>query len=122
MQRIEKKHGYDLETVLDSMFCYKLPKRAPDSKPPPVSWLIVDAKVQLYFEITKCYSQILTIRFAIFIIFISILKYLRKQHHVFQWSRIAKHEFTITGYVVIGSQETEVIDSINVIRVFDDLL
>ena len=97
-------------------------QRTPDTEPSAVSWLIVDAKVQLYFEITKCYSQILTIRFAIFIIFISILKYLRKQHHVFQWGRIAKHEFTITGYVVIGSQETEVIDSINVIRVFDDLL
>lgn len=24
MQRIEKILGYDLETVLDSMFCYKL--------------------------------------------------------------------------------------------------
>ena len=34
MQRIEKNRGYDLETVLDSMFCYKLPKRAPDSEPP----------------------------------------------------------------------------------------
>ena len=33
---IEKFQGYDLETVLDSMFCYKLPKRAPDSEPPPV--------------------------------------------------------------------------------------
>jgi len=26
MQRIEKFWGYDLETVLNSMFCYKLPK------------------------------------------------------------------------------------------------
>ena len=41
MQRIEKIQGYDIETVLNSMFCYKLPKRAPDSEPPPVSWLIV---------------------------------------------------------------------------------
>ena len=41
---IEKFQGYDLETVLDSMFCYKLPKRAPDSEPPPVSWLIVGCK------------------------------------------------------------------------------
>ena len=44
MQRIEKNRGYDLETVLDSMFCYKLSKRAPDSEPPPVSWPIVGCK------------------------------------------------------------------------------
>ena len=44
MQRIEKIQGYDLETVLNSMFCYKLPKRAPDSEPPPVSWLIIGCK------------------------------------------------------------------------------
>ena len=44
MQRIEKFQGYDLETVLNSMFCYKLPKRAPDSEPPPVSWLIIGCK------------------------------------------------------------------------------
>ena len=36
MQRIEKIQGYDLETVLITMFCNKLPKRAPDSEPPPV--------------------------------------------------------------------------------------
>ena len=36
--------GYDLETVLNSMFCYKLPERAPDSEPPPVSWLVVGCK------------------------------------------------------------------------------
>ena len=44
MQRIEKFWGYDLETVLNSMFCYKLPERAPDSEPPPVSWLVVGCK------------------------------------------------------------------------------
>ena len=44
MQRIEKIQGYDLKTVLNSMFCYKLPKRAPDSEPPPVSWLIIGCK------------------------------------------------------------------------------
>jgi len=44
MQRIEKFPGYDLETVLNSMFCYKFPKRAPDSEPPPVSWLIIECK------------------------------------------------------------------------------
>ena len=37
MQRIEEIQGYEIETVLNSMFCYKLPKRAPDSEPPPVS-------------------------------------------------------------------------------------
>ena len=44
LQRIENFWGYDLETVLNSMFCYKLPKRAPDSEPPPVSWLVVGCK------------------------------------------------------------------------------
>ena len=44
MQRIEIIQGYDLETVLNSMFCYKLPERAPDSEPPPVSWPIVGCK------------------------------------------------------------------------------
>ena len=44
MQRIEKFWGYDLETVLNSMFCYKLPKRAPDSEPPPDSGLVVGCK------------------------------------------------------------------------------
>jgi len=44
MQRIEKIQGYDLETVLNSMFCYKLPKRAPVSEPPPVSWLVIECK------------------------------------------------------------------------------
>ena len=122
VQRIEKNWGYDLETVLDSMFCYKLPKRAPDSKPPPVSWLIVDAKVQLYFETTKCYSQNLTFRFIVILIVFIILQYLREQHHVFQWGRVAKHEFAIAGYVVVGSQETEVIDGIDVLWILDDLL
>jgi len=55
--------------ALNSMFCYKLPERAPDSEPPPVSWLVVGCKgtarlcrlpkQEHYFEITKCYSQIL---------------------------------------------------------------
>ena len=30
--------------ALNSMFCYKLPERAPDSEPPPVSWLVVGCK------------------------------------------------------------------------------
>ena len=42
--RIEEKLGYELATVLNSMCCYKLPKRAPDSEPPPVSWLVVRYK------------------------------------------------------------------------------
>ena len=36
MQGIEKLWGCDFETVLDSMFCCKLPERAPDSEPTPV--------------------------------------------------------------------------------------
>jgi hypothetical protein len=44
MQRIEKIQGYDIATVLNSMFCYKLPERAPDSESPPVSWLFVGYK------------------------------------------------------------------------------
>ena len=44
LQRIEKFGGYDLETVLNSLFCYKLPERAPDSEPPPVSELIIECK------------------------------------------------------------------------------
>ena len=47
---IEKFQGYDLETVLDSMFCYKLPKRAPDSEPPPVSWPIIGCKGRQYIS------------------------------------------------------------------------
>ena len=61
-------------------------------------------------------------RFIVILIIFIILQYLREQHHVFQWGRVAKHEFAIAGYVVVGCQETEVIDSINVIRVLDDLL
>ena len=44
MQGIEKILNYDIETVLNSMFCYKLPIRAPDFEPPPVSWFIVGCK------------------------------------------------------------------------------
>jgi len=95
MQRIEKFWGYDIETVLNSMFCYKLPKRAPDSEPPSVSWLIIECKgtarlcrlpkQELYSETAKYYSLFLTISFTvIFISFIGILKYLWKQHHVLQ--------------------------------------
>ena len=125
--------GYGLETVLNSMFCYKLPERAPDSEPPPVSCLVVGCKgtarlcrlpkQELYSETAKYYSQFLTISFTvIFISFIGILKYLWKQHHVFQWGRVAKHIFAIAGYIVVGRQETEVIDCIDVFGIFDDLL
>ena len=44
MQGIEKFLGYGLETVLNSMFCYKLHERAPDSESPPVSWLVIGSK------------------------------------------------------------------------------
>ena len=56
MQRIEIIQGYDLETVLNSMFCYKLPERAPDSEPPPVSWLVVGCKGRHLFPISKIFS------------------------------------------------------------------
>ena len=63
MQRIERFWGYDLETVLDSIFCYKLPKRAPDFEPPPVSWPIIGCKGRQYIShyqilLDKLYSPI----------------------------------------------------------------
>ena len=42
---IEEKLGYDLETVLNSTFCYKLRQRTPDGEPPAVLWLIIGCKV-----------------------------------------------------------------------------
>jgi hypothetical protein len=33
---IEEKQGYDLETVLNSTFCYKLLQRTPEDGPPAV--------------------------------------------------------------------------------------
>jgi len=56
MQRIEKFWGYDLEIVLNSMFCYKLPKRTPDSETPPVSWLVVRCKGTHLFPISIIFS------------------------------------------------------------------
>ncbi len=56
MQRIEKFWSYDLETVLNSMFCYKLPKRTPDSEPSPVSWPIVGCRGTHLFPISKIFS------------------------------------------------------------------
>ena len=44
MQRIENSRGYGIEIVLNSLFCYKLPKRAPDSESSSVSWLIIKCK------------------------------------------------------------------------------
>ena len=32
----EEKAGYELETVLNSTFCYKLHQRTPDDEPPAV--------------------------------------------------------------------------------------
>jgi len=34
--RIEEKLGYELETVLNSAFCYKLHQRTPDNEPSAV--------------------------------------------------------------------------------------
>ena len=55
---IEGKWGYELETVLNSIFCYKLhplelcslatngtQERTPDNEPPAVLWLIIGCKV-----------------------------------------------------------------------------
>ena len=36
VKRIEKKRGYELETVLNSTFCYKLHQRTPDAEPATV--------------------------------------------------------------------------------------
>ena len=57
MRRIEKFLGYDLETVLNSMFCYELLKRTPDDEQPsrfcsPLSC----AKVQQNSEIVKAFA------------------------------------------------------------------
>lgn len=37
-------------------------------------------------------------------------------------ARVAKHIFAIAGYIVVGRQETEVIDCIDVFGILDDLL
>ena len=84
LQRIEKFWGYDLETVLNSMFCYKLLKEHPTQSDRLFRDSSSIAKVLLYYEITKCYSQIPTICFAIvFTSFIAIFQYFREQHHEF---------------------------------------
>lgn len=44
MQRIEKFWGYDLETVLNSTFCYKLHQRPPDDESPAVSMTLAECK------------------------------------------------------------------------------
>ena len=59
MQRIEKIQGYEIETVLNSMFCYKLPKRAPDSEPPPVSWLVVGCKGRHNISYSQMFSGLI---------------------------------------------------------------
>ena len=41
---IDGKWGYDLATVLNSTFCYKLHQRTPNGKPPAVLWLIIECK------------------------------------------------------------------------------
>ena len=53
IQKIEDLEGYDLETVLDTMFCYNLSKRAPDSEPPPVSWLAVGSRYNFILKQPK---------------------------------------------------------------------
>ena len=58
MQRIEKFPDYDLETVLNSMFGYKFPKRAPDSEPPSVSWLIIGCKGRHYISHHQIFNHL----------------------------------------------------------------
>ena len=59
MQRIEKIQGYDIETVLNSMFYYKLPKRAPGSEPPPVSWLVAGCKGRHNISYNQMFSGLI---------------------------------------------------------------
>ena len=47
--RIEEKQGYELATVLNSTFCYKLRQRTPDGEPPAVLWLIIGCKGKQIF-------------------------------------------------------------------------
>ena len=41
---IEEKLGYELETVLNSTFCYKLHQRTPDTRPAAILWPNVECK------------------------------------------------------------------------------
>ena len=68
---IEEKLGYELATVLNSIFCYKLhplelcslatngtQERTPDGEPPAVLWLIIWCKGNHPISIKQIYSYI----------------------------------------------------------------
>lgn len=46
---IERKWGYELETVLNSTFCNEMHQRTPDAEPPAVLWLIIGCKGKQIF-------------------------------------------------------------------------
>ena len=50
---IEEKLGYELATVLNSAFCYKLHQRTPDAEPATIYDSSSSAKVIILFERTK---------------------------------------------------------------------
>ena len=65
---IEEKLAYELETVLNSTFCYKLHQRTPDDVPPAVLWLIIGCKGNHFFG----YDQMLCYFFMGFVLFIDV--------------------------------------------------
>ena len=50
---IEENLGYELETVLNSTFCYKLHQRTPDAEPATIYASSSGAKVHNFFELNK---------------------------------------------------------------------
>ena len=55
---IERKWGYDLATVLNSTFCYKLRQRTPDAEPPAILWLIIGCKGNHFCRKSQIYSHL----------------------------------------------------------------
>ena len=55
----EEKAGYDLATVLNSAFCYKLHQRTPDAEPATIYDSSSSAKVIISLDTTKCYATFL---------------------------------------------------------------
>ena len=56
---IEEKLGYELATVLNSTFCYKLHQRTPDAEPATIYDSSSSAKVIISLDTTKCYATFL---------------------------------------------------------------
>ena len=68
---IEEKLGYELATVLNSIFCYKLhplelcslatngtQERTPDAEPPAILWLIIGCKGNHFFRILQMHCHL----------------------------------------------------------------